>query len=409
MNGKFLKKLMFIFLSMSLFLLNCLVLGVYANSHSHTENCYNSSLKHLCLGNSKEGGNCFSLPSIHIHDLSCYNNQCNNTIAVWDVEISNDSDYCDSCGGKIIKRKFSCSLCGSSTNVNSCYNESCSHFKNSNSIMEQRNNTINHGTLPNAQIKEFGLLNCSIENGSIIEYHKTCGKENGKFYNEDGSLATPECGTVVVSWKPEIENQTEKNQSTKVVVTYMDGHTSIIPATYTTFDSIDKTSFVENHPFELYFQAKTSVGGGLTEQSVTAYYTNNVEQKDKVEEVLEKNKVEDNKLNETSNNIKQNENKDKEKEKKEENIITSTIDKTTTISNEKENLITNSNNNNEETNKDIKVEEDLDKTEEIEDIEAIDDENENNNKGVLLTTIVIVVLLVSVFVIVNVLISNKKE
>ena len=410
MKQKILKTFLFSFLLFSIFFMKDLAINTYAEGHNHTSDCYDASLQHFCTGDSKNGGGCYNLPLTHAHDLSCYNKQCSNEIADFTGRGSEDGNTCSLCGWGTLKHEFTCNLCGATTTIHSCSNLNCSEYKESSEIENERNGIIQHGELPNIYIESRGKLTCTLEEGAILEYHKSCGKEDGKYYNEDGSLATPECGTVVVSWKPEIEQQTEKNQSTKVVVTYMDGHTSTIPSTYTTFDSIDKTAFVENYPIQLYFQVKTSVGGGLTEQSVTAYYTNT--------SGVKENEIE-NKKDDMENIVGEVEQEVKPADKLKDNITPSvkpTKIPNTTNENKDNNIVIDKEN--QSANENLNKEEDVDKNnidiENQEDInetigELQNDNNEEKNETILLVTIVIIVLLITTFIIINVVINNKNK
>ena len=405
------KKILFLCLGfvlsivLSIFVMKNNLINTYAENHIHGDECYNNSQKHICVGNKNELGGCYTCPIFHKHELKCYSNACNNDIANYEL-LEKKHSNCDTCGMAYYSSTYRCKLCGATTTISACGLSSCSKYKD---LVQELPKNIKHLKLTDELTLEKGSIICGLDELIPIEYAKMCGKEDGKYYNEDGSLATPECGTVVVSWKPEIEQQTEKNQSTKVVVTYMDGHTSTIPATYTTFDSIDKTSFVENYPVEMFFQAKTSVGGEFTEQSVTIYYTNtngskenNIENEqnneEEIKEINEKDIVTSkptNKQNEiTSNN--QNTNKNKE------NVI---------IEKEKENQNAKVENQNKDDKKDTVSGNKIEDNQENIDNNVEDTQNETNekNQDVLLVTIVIVVLLITVFVIINVVISNKHK
>ena len=240
--------------------------NVYAE-HSHTSDCYNNAELHTCIGDAQNGGACFSVPIYHSHTNDCYSHTCSgNNIDAQHTEMPR----CLSCGGMFYKTNFICLDCGASLEFNYCTTPDCVNYGTS----SEQYDKISHNSLSDEKAIYYGNVICGKSETTIEYYANSCMKENGKFYSNSGEIAKPECGTVAVSWKAENENPNGKNISTKVVITYLDGHKSTIEASYSNIGDIDFNSTYTNYPLTLYFPVRTAVNNVEQEQCITVYYNN---------------------------------------------------------------------------------------------------------------------------------------
>lgn len=256
-----------IYFLMSCFLLvGILVQNVYAD-HTHNTSCYGgNAFMHTHVGNSNEFGGCYTVPIHHIHTDDCYDTQCSNERSDYDVSYNSDGT-CSECGKITTKFTFTCKNCGvTATYEHVCGNSNCSKYFDVSTIQ------LNHGTMSLDNAKKYGYLKCGLEENQVVRYDLGCGLEENVYYDQFEKVATPECGTIVTSWKAKQENQNGSSINNKVVLTYLDGHTSTISGLVLS-DNLDLTKDYDKYPIDIVFSIKTKAGNSQEDQKVTIYYT----------------------------------------------------------------------------------------------------------------------------------------
>jgi hypothetical protein len=201
------------------------ILSVNVFAHEHTNECYAGTI-HSCDGNETTYGLCYTTPIYHTHTTECYSTECK---AIDTTNTKNNLvSICSVCNSNYIEEIITCNHCGAtSTSYFYCSNETCENYK-------KEDMTITHNALTGDNIINFGDLVCNKIDTSIEKYQKNCEKENGAYYYGSEKVNAI-CDKVVISIKPVEENQNTNNPNLKLLATYLDGHTSEIEPTSTSY------------------------------------------------------------------------------------------------------------------------------------------------------------------------------
>lgn len=179
-------------------------------SHVHTDDCYNG-IKHIHTGNSSSGGGCYGNYQPHTHTDSCY--ETTYCSGVWHGEWKynyyfQEPPTCASCGKNMPMSwskngptlSYTCGSCGykgtrsySSREVINWYGTCTNCPAIIVSSIDQGGKT--HGTIKSLKCNKTG------------EYKLTCGKTEGRYYDNNGNEVSPICGQTVVSIAPTHNNQ----------------------------------------------------------------------------------------------------------------------------------------------------------------------------------------------------------
>lgn len=208
MKGKIFKNIMII---MTLFVL--FPTFIEAANHQHTDKCYKETA--------------------HVHTNECYIDAnaggCGGELT-W-TKTSNGYSMCaNNDGGSYEYTMYTatCAGCGK-TYTDTVYGP-CS-------VCSMVLVPMDEGTT----YPKYESKKCSYQVGGESLMVTSCLKEEGKYYNEDGTFATPICSKVIVSITPVKPNQTGSEVDCSLNVVYLDGNTGVVTGT-SDFDSEKKYS-----------------------------------------------------------------------------------------------------------------------------------------------------------------------
>ena len=216
--------------------LPCKILGA---THTHTDSCYNGTK--------------------HVHDSSCYIDMnaggCGGDTIKW-VETETGTGKCPNCGGtyQYIFYTGTCEKCGK-VYTDTKYGE-CSNCK-------MVITPITDGT----KFPKYPSTKCTyqIDNEELLML--SCDKDETKYYDKDGNLASPMCNQVVVAIEAAKKTQAGTSVDCTLKLTYLDGHTGIANGT----SNFDASKEYINSPITITYTGL--VGSATNNSSLTTNIT----------------------------------------------------------------------------------------------------------------------------------------
>ena len=190
-----------------------------ATSHVHTDACYNGT-KHVHSGNSISGTGCYAGGTVHTGGAACYSLEFEN---VYITKVINQGSACAACHNTLTYYEYigTCSTCGRTLLIfanDYCSNRACSRYSEGRSI-ESILDDIRKGYWKPYQTPHY----------TPNTYDLNCGKSIDAYYDTNGNLCNPLCGSIVTGISANATIQTIKageSINTLATVTFLNGSTA---------------------------------------------------------------------------------------------------------------------------------------------------------------------------------------